>query len=125
MVVLINRPLTAKNGHILKVLFVARVSDPAPGKQDLRSLDDQEAKNLEWLKARTDLPLEIKVVAGPGGGERLDRKEYLQLIELVETGLWDLVICEDLGRIVRRIQAHLFAELWVLPEDGVAGNVSH
>jgi site-specific DNA recombinase len=113
VVVVIDPPLQAKNGHILRTLFVVRVSNPAPGKQDIRSNDDQKAKNLEWLKARTDLPIELKVIAGSGSGEHLDRNEYIELLELVETGLWDLVVCEDLGRIVRRIQAHLFAELCV------------
>ena len=40
-----------------------------------------------------------------------EREEYLQLIEMVESGEYDLVLTEDLGRIVRRIHAHLFCEL--------------
>lgn len=40
-----------------------------------------------------------------GSGEWLEREEYLQLIAMVESEQYDLVITEDLGRIVRRIHA--------------------
>jgi hypothetical protein len=49
-------------------------------------------------------------VAGSGSGEFLDREEFLRLGDLVATGKYDLVLTEDLGRIVRRIYAHIFAE---------------
>lgn len=106
----LNPPLTAKNGHTIKVIFAGRVSDPGPGKQSIESLDDQESMHLEWLTANTEMPFEVTVVAGSGSGEVLDRVEYLKLIDLVSTGDYDAVRCEDLGRVVRRIHAHLFAE---------------
>ena len=106
----LNPPLTAKNGHTLKGIFAGRVSDPGPGKQSLLSLDDQESMHREWLAANTDLPGDITVVAGSGSGEILDRHELDHLWDLVGTGEYDFVRTEDLGRIVRRIQAHLFAE---------------
>jgi site-specific DNA recombinase len=106
----LNPPLTAKNGHTLEVIIAGRVSDPGPGKQSILSLDDQESMHREWLIANTDLPFKVTVVAGSGSGEILDRDEYLRLLDLVGTGKYDLVLSEDLGRIVRRIYAHLFAE---------------
>ena len=65
------------------------------------------------LKDYYEGPVSIKVVAGSGSGEWLEREEYLQLIELVESDEYDVVLTEDLGRIVRRIHAHLFCELCV------------
>lgn len=106
-------PLAARNGHTLRVLLPCRVSDPGPGKQDILSLDDQEASYRRWLSEHTALPMEVTVLAGSGSGEWLEREEYLRLIELVESDQFDLVLTEDLGRIVRRIHAHLFCELSV------------
>lgn len=109
----LNHPLVPRNGHTLKVILPCRVSDPGPGKQDPRSNDDQEAMLRSRLKDYYDGPAIIKVVAGSGSGEWLEREEYLYLMELVETDEYDLVFPEDLGRIVRRIHAHLFCELCV------------
>lgn len=106
-------PLQPRNGHTLEILLVCRVSDPGPGKQDIRSLDDQEAAHRIWITARTELPFNITVLAGSGSGECLERDEYKRLIELIESNCFDLVLCEDLGRIVRRIHAHLICELCV------------
>jgi len=106
-------PLAARNGHTLKVILPCRVSDPGPGKQDIMSLADQEAMHRRWLSEHTSLPLSITVLAGSGSGECLERREYRQLIELVESNEFDLVLTEDLGRILRRIQAHLLCELCV------------
>jgi site-specific DNA recombinase len=110
MVTELKPPLTARNGHTLKVFLVCRVSDPGPGKQDIRSLADQEALYRHWLREHTTLPVEIAVVAGSGSGEWLERKEYLQLVEMVESDEYDVGLTEDLGRILRRIQAHMFCE---------------
>jgi site-specific DNA recombinase len=106
----LNPPLTAKNGHTLEVILVARVSNPGPGKQSIESLDDQESMHLEWLELNAGMPFKVTVVAGSGSGEILDREEFFRLEDLVATGIYDLVLCEDLGRIVRRLHAHLFAE---------------
>lgn len=113
MAAFLEIPLTARNGRNLEVLSVGRVSDPGPGKQDVRSLDDQEAQLRDWLENHTDLSTNVTVVAGSGSGELLDREEYLKLIELVESEKYDLFLTEDLGRIVRRIHAHLFCEMCV------------
>jgi DNA invertase Pin-like site-specific DNA recombinase len=103
-------PIRPKNGSVVRVILVARVSDPGPGKQDIRSLDDQRLKLETFASANIESPIEFKVIAGSGSGENTERAEYLEVIELVASGLYDLVLVEDLGRIVRRMAAHLFAE---------------
>jgi hypothetical protein len=108
-----DRPLVPRHGHTLKVILPCRVSDPGPGKQDERSNDDQEAMLRARLKDYLDGEVSITVVAGAGSGKWLEREEYLQLIEIVETEEYDLVFTEGLGRIVRRLHAHLFCELCV------------
>lgn len=100
-------PLAARNGRKLKVLAICRISTV---NQDEKSLEDQEASYREWITRHTDLPFDLTVIASQGSGECLDRKEYLHAIELVESGGYDLVITEDLGRICRRVHAHLFCE---------------
>jgi site-specific DNA recombinase len=101
-------PLEARHGANLRGIAVCRVSDP--DKQDERSLPDQEALYRHWLDVHTELPYELTVVAGTGSGESLQREEYFKLTDLVETRQFDFCITEDLGRIVRRIHAHLFCE---------------
>ena len=105
-----NPPLVAKDDKTLRVLLICRVSDPGPEKQDERSLDDQEVMHREWLKSNTDLPIHFEVIAGDGSGERLDRNETAQAESKIATGEFDLVLCEDLGRIFRRMHAYLFCE---------------
>jgi len=104
----LDPPLVPKDGHTLRLLVPVRVSDPT--KQDERSLGDQRNKADKWLQDRTDYPFELVVLEGRQSGELLDREEYLKLIDEVATRRYDAVISEDLGRIVRRIQAHLFCE---------------
>ncbi len=101
-------PLEPRNGHALRVLAVCRISTAM---QDERSLEDQEALYRNWLKEHTDLPYELTTLASQGSGECLDRKEYLEAIDLVESCRFDLVVTEDLGRICRCVHAHFFCEL--------------
>jgi len=79
--------------------------------QDERSLADQEALYRNWLAANYDNAFEVTVLASQGSGECLERADYLQSIALVEDGTIDLVLTEDIGRICRRVHAHIFAEL--------------
>jgi DNA invertase Pin-like site-specific DNA recombinase len=101
-------PLTPRNGHTLKVLGIARISTEH---QNALSLDDQEALYHRWLEQHASLPFDLIMIASRGSGECLDRHEALQATAEVETGTYDLVIAEDLGRIFRRIHAQLFCEL--------------
>jgi len=106
----LDPPLAPCNGRTLEVLILCRVSDPAPGKQDEKSLDDQEAERHEWLTDNTELPLNITVIAGSGSGEYLDREESARALGELETAKYDLILTEDLGRILRRVRAYLFCE---------------
>src|SRR4051794_19941311 len=103
----LDPPLFPRAGTILLVLIIARISTEH---QDERSLDDQIALCRNWLSEHTDLPFELKCIKSRGSGECLDRKESAEAIELIESGRFDLVITEDLGRIYRRIEAMLFCE---------------
>jgi DNA invertase Pin-like site-specific DNA recombinase len=100
-------PLVPRNGHQVKVLGIARISTEH---QNVLSLEDQEALLRRWLREHTDLPIDLHMIAGRGSGESLDRKEILEATAEVETGTYDLVIAEDLGRIFRRAHALLFCE---------------
>lgn len=111
MVSFLNPPLTPRSGNTLRVIFPQRVSSVAEGKQSLVSLDDQGDIQQRWLDSHTDLPLDISVVAGSGSGEILDRVEFVTLLEMIESGKYDLVLTEDLGRIVRRVAAYDVCEL--------------
>ena len=95
---------------ILRVLLVARVSDPGPGKQDERSVEDQEALLRSWVAANIPNPCEFEVFASSGPGEWIDRAEFQELRDKVMSGVYDLLVTEDLGRILRRLQAHMFVE---------------
>jgi site-specific DNA recombinase len=87
------------------------VSDPT--KQDEHSPEHEEAWLRNWLENNIQLPFSGTLLAGSGSEERLKRAEYVRLLELVESERFDLVLTEDLGRIVRRIHAHLVCELCV------------
>ena len=103
----LNPPLIPKRGRKLVVLVICRISKKS---QDEKSLEDQEALYRDWLGDNTDCEVEVVVIAGQGGGERLTRKEYEQACAEVESGRFDLVLVEDLGRVCRRVHAFLFAE---------------
>jgi hypothetical protein len=103
----LDPPLVARDGRTLRVLAVCRISTP---NQDQKSLADQEASYRSWITAHTNLPYELTVLAGQGSGESLDRDDYLHAIASVESRRYDLVIAEDLGRICRRVHAHIFCE---------------
>ena len=104
-------PLRPRNGRTLRVLLPGRVSDLRPGKQDRRSLEDQEDIQRRWLPQHTDLPVRIMVISGSGSGEILGRDEYQRLLRLIQSEEYDLVLTEDLGRIVRRVHAFFVCEL--------------
>ncbi|MEX2171779.1 MAG: recombinase family protein [Pirellulales bacterium] len=103
--------LAPKDGRCIRILMICRVSSPGNGQQDIRSLDDQEQMHRRWVAENIGESVEIVVIVGHGSGERLDRKELAQAGEALESGLYDLVLAEDLGRILRRARALDFCEL--------------
>lgn len=104
----LDPPLAGRNGRKLRVIGVVRISTE---NQDVKSLDDQRALLDRYLKENTDQPYTLRTIASQGSGERLDRREFRRLKRLVREEQVDLVVSEDLGRIVRRIHAILFCEL--------------
>lgn len=100
-------PLAAKNGRVLQVLGIARISTEH---QDQLSLGDQKALLRAWLDRNAGMPYELKMIAGRGSGECIDREEARLASDEVKSGIYDLVVAEDLGRIFRRVYAVLFCE---------------
>src|SRR4051794_32921432 len=99
MVVILHPPLEPKNGFELWILATARISTL---QQDELSLGDQEALIRRWIDEHYQGRYKLVMISGGGRGERLDRKELRRLYEELETRRYDLVIAEDLGRIMRR-----------------------
>ena len=96
-----------KRGSRYRVLAVCRISTD---KQNEMSLDDQLALYHEWLRARLDGDYDIEAISSRGSGELLDRAELIELSGKIESGEYDLVIAEDLGRIARRTKVLLLCE---------------
>jgi hypothetical protein len=102
-----------KDGNNYEFLGVARVSDPREGKQDIKSLDEQEALYRDIIKRNVgDMLFTLTMIAGDGSGELLTRDDYAKLIHLIETGRYDGVFSEDLGRIVRRMHQIALRPMW-------------
>ena len=106
----LNPPLKPRNGKVLQVLGIARISTKH---QDVLSLADQEYKYRRWLDQYYGQAYELTMIAGQGSGELLGRKESLQAAEEIESGKYDLVITEALDRLFRRIHSILFCEACV------------
>ncbi len=100
--------LVPRNGVMLMVLIIARISTVH---QDLRSLADQIALCERYVRDRYSGPVQFVHVKSQGSGELLDRAELAQAEAEVESGRFDLVVVEDLGRICRRNRAIDFCEL--------------
>ena len=103
----IDSKLTARRGK-LKVLIIARISG---ANQDPRSLLAQEEYCRKFVRDHFAGEIEFVTIASRGSGEWLDREELVRAEELVESGAFDLVIAEDLGRIMRRTRAVDFCEV--------------
>lgn len=99
-----------KNGRYYRVIAVCRISTDH---QSEMSLDDQRALYDEWLDRNLDGHRKVEVIAGRGSGEILDRAEYIDLCDRIDSGDYDLVITEDLGRICRRVHSLLVCEAGV------------
>ena len=97
-----------KKGSKYRGVAVCRISTEH---QDEMSLDDQLALYREWLAACLDGQHELDVLATQGSGEILDRAEFIELSKRVQSGEYDFVIAEDLGRIARRVQVMVLCEM--------------
>ncbi len=107
-----SHQLTPRNGHTLKVLIVARISG-CQNQKDL-SLDDQVDHAKEEIREVYDGPCEYHVIATTGKGESLDRPELQEVEGRLHRGEDDVLIMEDVGRLVRGAAA---VEMWGIAVD--------
>jgi len=98
-----DTPITPRNGHTLIVGIVARISGCANQKE--LSLDDQVDHGHQLVAEMYDGPVEYRVVSTTGKGERLDRPELAEVEVMIRSRELDVLIGEDLGRIVRGTEA--------------------
>ena len=96
-----------KSGGQHLLLGVCRISTE---RQNEMCLGDQLAFYDEWAKIEYPDGYEMEEISSRDSGEALDRAEFLDLTERIESGRYDCVVTEDLGRIARRIHAVLLCE---------------
>jgi site-specific DNA recombinase len=92
-----------RNGHTLVSGLVARISGCK--NQEEVSLDDQVDHGEEVVAEHYAGPAEYRVVATKGKGERLDHPELGQIEAMLRSGELDLLVMEDIGRLVRGAEA--------------------
>lgn len=98
-----NSPVVPRNNHTLVVAIVARISGCANQKEV--SLVDQEDHGKEVVVELYLGPVEYRVIATKGKGERLDRPELIKIEGMIRSRELDLLVVEDLGRMVRGTEA--------------------
>ena len=91
--------IVPRNGHTLIVLIVARISGCANQKE--LSLDDQVDHAREVVQDYYKGEIDFRIIATTAKGERLDRPELIEIEERLEANEFDLMIFEDIGRLVR------------------------
>ena len=94
-----DEQLVPKNGHSVVVLIVCRISGCSRQKE--ASNDDQQDNAKEALARLYEGPVHFDVISTKGKGERLDRPEIEQIEAAYRSGKYDLVIFDDLSRLIR------------------------
>ena len=92
-----------RNGLTLFVVIMARISGCQNQKE--LSLDDQVDHAKQIVEELYEGPVDYRVIATKGKGERLDRPELAELEELLRSWKVDILLAEDLGRMVRGTEA--------------------
>lgn len=92
-----------RNGHKLIVGIAARISGCANQKE--LSLADQEDHGKQLVADIYQGDVDYRVVATKGKGERLDRPELAQIESMLRSRQLDLLVVEDIGRLVRGAEA--------------------
>jgi hypothetical protein len=95
--------ITPRNGCELVAGVVARISG-GPRQKEL-SLDDQVDHAKEVIAEYYEGPVELGVIATKGKGEDLQRPELAVIEQQLRSHELDLLICEDVGRVVRGAEA--------------------
>lgn len=106
--------VTPRNGHTLEAAIVARISGGANQKE--LSLDDQVDHGKEEIAAMYSGLVNDHIISTTGKGERLDRPELAKWERLIRTRTIDVTVMEDVGRIVRGVEA---VQLWGIAVDHV------
>jgi hypothetical protein len=104
------KPIETPASGKLQVLGIARISTK---NQDEMSLDDQADMHKEFVHENYDHPFDYEPVATQAKGEWLDRDELEQIRAAINSGKYDLVIMEDLGRLLRGLEAVNFCKIAV------------
>jgi DNA invertase Pin-like site-specific DNA recombinase len=107
MISSLDPPLVPRDGRTLRVVAVCRISTEH---QDQKSLNDQEALLRRYVSEHYDGPVKWSINAETESGEYLDRAGLADLNEAIQSGMVDLVVCEDLGRVCRRVDAITICE---------------
>jgi hypothetical protein len=105
-------PLRPRNGHTLVTGIVARISGCA--KQKEVSLDDQVDHAKEEVAELYEGPIDYRPIATKGKGEAIDRPELAQIEAMIRTRELDLLVMEDVGRLVRGADA---VRIWGVAVD--------
>jgi hypothetical protein len=95
--------IVPRRGDQLIACVVARISG-GPRQKEL-SLDDQIDHAKEVIAEYYEGPVELRVIATTGKGENLERPELAVIEQQLRTRELDLLICEDIGRVVRGAEA--------------------
>lgn len=82
----------------LKVLVIGRISSEH---QNIENITASYRFVEDYLRRVYDGPIEVKHLGERASGMLADRSTIREAEDLVATGLWDLVIAEDLSRIFR------------------------
>lgn len=98
-----DRELKPRNGHTLMAGLGARISGCSRQKEE--SLEDQTDHNREIVSDQYEGAIAYLIIATKGKGERLDRPELAQIEAEFRKGYLDIFVWEDLGRLVRGIEA--------------------
>ncbi len=97
-----NSPIP-RNGHTLVVGIVARISGCKNQKE--LSLDDQSDHGKQVVAEEYDGASEFRTIATKGKGERLDRPELAEIETMLRSRELDVLVVEDIGRLVRGVEA--------------------
>lgn len=106
------KPVAPRNGHTLVIGIVARISGCQSQKE--MSLDDQVDHGKQIVTDMYDGPVEYRVVATKGKGERLDRPERQKIESMLRESELDLLLQEDVGQLVGGSEA---VRLWGIAVD--------
>jgi hypothetical protein len=104
------KPIETPASGTLQVLGIARISTK---NQDEMSLEDQADMHKEFVHDNYDHPFNYEPVATQAKGEWLDRDELEQIRAAINSGNYDLIIMEDLGRLLRGLEAVNFCKIAV------------